>query len=322
MSRRSTQDELIMLKKNILDQLVAKEINRSEAAKRLSMHPNAVSRLKTRYEEEGEASLMPAKPGPKPGGIPYNRTKEELEDTIVALAIKQPYEGPVGIQDRLLDEYGIKLDSVTVWRILKRRNIRYGREYKEQKKEYTLYCLDKPGKQLQMDGMYPFGKMRNIVQFDAIDDCSRFIYARLYTREDAASAIDFVSHLVQRAPFPIESIRVDNRYGKRFESFCQTLDIEVIKNDPHTPKQNGKIERFHKTAKREFYWRHCDFHDPKELLAYKLSLWLSHYNHHRRHGGYGMDRQTPVQKLTKTLLHSLPYHYPQNVTGTLQQYMT
>lgn len=311
-----------MLKKTILDKFINKEITRKDATFVLKMHQNAVSRLKKNYLEHGISALVPKKPGPKDNTIAYNRTKEETEDMVVALALKHRDLGPQPLADKLKDDYCIIIEQTTVWRILKRKKIRYTREYKRWKKEPKLYCLDKPGKELQMDGSYPYGRQRDIVHFDAIDDCSRLVYARIYEHEDADSAIDFVTHLVRNVPFRIEAIRVDNRYGKRLRSFCEALNIKVIENDPYCPEQNGKIERFHKTVKREFYWKYCSFHDSKEELQYKLNLYIHHYNTKRRHGGYGMNRMTPVQKIAYTMLNLLAFKltYPQNVTLTMQQY--
>jgi len=226
------------------------------------------------------------------------------------------------LSDKLQDNYDLKVEQTTVWRILKRKKVRYTREYKRWKKEPKLYCLNKPGKELQMDGSYPYGRQRDIVHFDAIDDCSRLVYAKIYEHEDATSAIDFVTHLLKNVPFRIEAIRVDNRYGRRFRNFCEALDIRVIENDPYCPQQNGKIERFHRTVKREFYWKHCSFHDSKETLQFKLNLYLHHYNTNRRHSGYGMNRMTPVQKIANTMLDSMALNlsYQQNVTLIVQQY--
>lgn len=320
MARRNTQEELIMLKKTILDKYIAKEMTRKDAGHILKMHPNAVSRLKKNYLEHGIPALVPKKPGPKSGSVTHNRTTEEVEDVVIALALTHRHLGPEPLADRLYDAYGIVLNQTTVWRILKRKQIRYTRTYKRWKQDPTLYCLDKPGKELQMDGSYPYGRQRDIVHFDAIDDCSRLVYAKIYEHEDAESAISFVSHLIQNVPFRIEAIRVDNRYGKRFRVFCETLGIRVIENDPYCPQQNGKIERFHRTVKEEFYRKHCSFHDPKETLQYKLNLYLQYYNTKRRHGGFGMHRMTPTQKIVNTMLHSLALAYPQKVTSTLQQY--
>jgi len=50
--RRKTLGELIAMKKQVLDKMIYREINRSQAAGLLSMHPNAVSRLKKRISRK------------------------------------------------------------------------------------------------------------------------------------------------------------------------------------------------------------------------------------------------------------------------------
>lgn len=320
--RRNTQGELITMKKQILDKVIARELTCNQAAGLMQMHPNAISRLKKRYIENGPDILMPEKPGPK-NGETHNRTPEWVEDIVKEVAINRPDFGPILLSEEILDRYGIYLDQTTVWRILTRKKIRYTIEYKRWKQEKPkLYCLNTPGLELQMDACFPFGRSRRLASFDAIDDCSRYVYAKLYERENDDNAIDFVKHLVKNVPFRIQRIRVDNRYGKRFKEYCESIGIEIIVNDPYTPKQNGKIERFHKTLKKEFFWKYCSFHDDVELLQYKYNQWLNRYNTKRRHGGYGMNRLTPYQKIASTLFLSLNnINYPQSVTLTLQQYI-
>ena len=319
--RRNTQGELIAMKKQIIEKCLNRQLKCQDGANLLQMHPKAFSRLKSRYILDGESALMPKKPGPKKF-TPKNRTPEWIADMVVGLAIKRPDLGPLPLSEEFLDKYGIKLNQTTVWRILKREKIRYASQYKRWKQDPKLYCLDMPGLELQMDGCYPFGRSRKIVGFDAIDDCSRWIYGKLYTREDADSAIDFVKHLVNNAPFRIQRIRVDNRYGKKFREYCESIGIEVIENEPYSPQQNGKIERFHKTLKREFFWKYCSYYDSIELMQYKYNQWQNYYNTKRKHGGYGMNRMTPQLKITSTLFDSLPVIiYPQKVALTLQQYI-
>lgn len=324
--RKNTQENLIAMKKAILDKFLSREISRNQAAGLLKMHPNAISRLKKRYLELGITALYPNKSGPKKNSIPKNRTPEWVENIVSNLAKERPDLGPVPLSEKIFDQYVIALDQTTIWRILKRKKIRYTIEYKRwvNDKPPKLYCLDSPGLELQMDGSYPFGRSRKIVCFDAIDDCSRFVLAKIYIKEDTESAIDFVKYLLKNAPFQrIQKIRVDNKYGKIFKEFCNSMGIEVIENDPYSPEQNGKIERFHKTIKREFFWKYCSYYDKKELLQFKLSQWLNYYNTQRRHGGYGMNKMTPCQKIVSTLFLSLGnVSYPQNVTSTLQQYKT
>lgn len=322
---RRTNEQLIDMKTVVLDQYLNRNISRREAASRLTMHPNAVSRLATRYHKDGRPALVPKKSGPKKF-TPKNRTPEDIVSVVTAVAIKHPELGPKPLADELNDHWDIQLEQTTVWRILKREKVRYTDSYRRWKDNPTLYCLDIPGEELQLDACYPYGRSRQVASFDAIDDCSRLVFGEAYVREDAASAIRFVTTIVARAPFRIQRLRVDNRYGKRFKEYCETiLGIEVIENDPYSPEQNGKIERFHRTLKHEFYWRNCSFTDSLETINYKYRLWLHHYNYNRRHSGYGMNRLTPAQKIAVTLLQSTAntlIAYPQKVTGTLQQYIS
>jgi len=319
---RNTQEETIMLKKNIIDRCLARNMLCKDGAKLLSMHPKSFSRLKKNYQERGITALVSKPPGPKSGKTAHNRTPEDIEDIVMALALRHPYFGPDVLSDRLFEKYDVKLHSTTVWRILKRTKTRYTREYKRWKQEPKLYCLETPGIELQLDACYPWGRGRKMCVFDAIDDCSRFVYGRIYNAENDANAIDFVKYLINNTPFQIQSIRVDNRYGKRFHTFCEYTGIKVIDNDPYTPKQNGKIERFHKTLKRELFWRYCAYYENKESLEYKLSQYLKHYNYQRKHSGYGMNKLTPAQKIIKATLnsYSLSLIYPQKVTLSMQQY--
>lgn len=319
--RRNTQEELIAMKKQIFDSCIDRQLLCTEGAKLLSMHPKAFLRLKARYLEYGEAVFTPEKTGPK--GPPINRTVDWIENIVVDLARNHTHLGPVELADKLFLNYGIKKDQSTIFRILQRKRERYCREpVKRIKAKPQLYCLETPGLELQLDACYPFGRGRKLVCFDAIDDCSRYVTAKLYDRETAENAIEFVKELIRVSPFRIQRIRVDNRYGKRLRSFCKTVDIEVVTIAAYTPSQNGKIERFHRTIKQGFFWRYCGFYDGQELLQYKLNAWIYWYNTERKHGGYGMNRLTPKVKLAGSLFNSL-YIIPQEkVTLTLQSYKT
>jgi len=319
--RRNTQEELIAMKKQIIEKCLNRQLKCKNGANLLQMHPKAFSRLKSRYILDGESVLMPRKPGPKKF-TPKNRTPEWVEGIVKNLAIKNPNLGPLPLAEELREKHRLKLNQSTIWRILKREKIRYTKEYRRWKEKPEFYCLDTPGLELQMDGCYPFGRSRKIVGFNAIDDCSRWIFGKLYNQENADNAIDFVKHLINNAPFRIQRIRVDNRYGRLFKQYCESIGIEVVENEPYSPEKNGKIERFHKTLKREFFWKYCSYNDSMELMQYKYNHWQNYYNTKRRHGGYGMNRMTPYQKIASTLFLSLNnINYPRKVTLTMQQYM-
>ena len=293
----------MLVKKNILDRFIKRILSRSEVSKLLEMHPNAVSRLKDNYLKHGDSVLVGRKTGPKSNFRPYNRTSEQIEDIIAAEGSRHPELGPKPLADHLEEACGIKTDPTTVWRILKRKGIRYTTQYKRFKQEPKLYCLDTPGKVLQMDACYPFGRSRDLASFDAIDDCSRIVYGKAYDVENDQNAMDFVTELLAHTSFPIRAIKVDNRYGQDFKTYCEkVLHLRIIYNDPYCPQQNGKIERFHKTLKQEFYYRYIVFSDSFDIINYRYRLWQGHYNGQRRHYGYGMDGLTPQQKLNQANL--------------------
>lgn len=313
----------MLIKKNILDRYIRHTITRKQAAELLQMHPNAVSRLKDNYQQHGDSVLVGRPTGPKPGHRPENRTSEEVEDLVIREGRKHLEWGPVGIADHLEEAYGITLDQSTVYRILKRKKARYTTTYKRFVQEPKLYCLDTPGKVLQLDACYPFGRSRDLASFDAIDDCSRHVFGKAYDVEDDQNAMDFVTELIAHVPFTVQAIKVDNRYGTAFKTYCeQVLRIQVIYNDPYHPEQNGKIERFHKTLKHEFYHKYIAFTDDFDTINYKYRLWQGHYNTRRKHYGYGMAGLTPLQKLRQATLQGMANSIinQQSVTRTLQQY--
>src|SRR4030042_4428420 len=156
--RRNSQEELIAMKKEILDKCIDKELLCKEGAKLLKIHPKSFSRLKRHYLEKGEQILMPKKPGPK-SGTPPNKTPEWIEDIVVELTFNNRNLGPIALSEELLDQYGVKIDQSTIYRILKRKKVRYYRDYpKIEREKPRLYCLDSPGSELQMDGCYPYGR--------------------------------------------------------------------------------------------------------------------------------------------------------------------
>lgn len=310
-----------MLKKTIIEQAIERKMSTRQASSLLSMHPKAFLRLKGRYREEGESALWPKRPGPKPGSPePANKTPEGVEDLVLELSRRFPWEGPGPLADRLAG-HGFPMNQSTVWRILKRRTDKYARPARRWREDPKLYALEEPGIEVQADGCFPFGRARRLCVIDAVDDCSRFLCAEAYEAEDMESMKLFIVKLLRASPFRIRAIRLDNRFnGRELRGFCADLGVRLIFNEPGCPERNGKVERYHKTFKRECVWRTVSFHDPIETVRYKLALWVQHYNHQRRHTGLGMSGLTPAQKVASVYL-SRTIHYPQLVTGTLQQYI-
>jgi len=145
-SLRNTQGELIFMKQKIIGSCISSQLKCKDGAKLLEMHPKVFSRLTRRYLEHGIKALIPEKPGPKKGNRAPNRTPEEIEDLVVALACEFRFLGSIPLSKAIEELYGIKINDVTVWRILTRRKVRYTYKYEKiDKPKPILYCHDEPG---------------------------------------------------------------------------------------------------------------------------------------------------------------------------------
>ena len=239
-------DQLLFMKEKMLQKILTKDIQLQEVAEIFGVSRQSVSKWLAQYRFGGIAEIAPKKSGPK-SGTSWNRTKKEIEEQVILCAKEYIFKGPVWIADTL--EYkGIFLDQSTIYRILKRNGIRYYSNYKHKRRKKKSYCLDTPGREVQIDCCFPWGHQRKAIIFDAIDDCSRWVFGRVYENHTADSTLVFLKELIQKVPFRISAIRSDQ--GREFinekvKIFLEKEGIEHKINPPYTPQHNGKIERFY-----------------------------------------------------------------------------
>jgi transposase InsO family protein len=311
--------DMIIQRERLLKEILDKKRKIGDVAEFLGVSRETVSRWLAKYRFEGLDGICPKKPGPKIGSPAVNRTPSELEDLVCELAENNSYKGPQYLADLLERENNYKLDQTTIYRILKRCGKRYGYGYKKLKRKRIAYTLNEPGEEIQMDVTFPFGRARAARVFDAIDDCSRFVFGEVYDGHSQKEAIMFVNKLILAMPFTIKAIRTDcgGEFGSEFSKHLAMLGIEHRKNPPYTPQHNGKIERYHRTFKENeaYSW---SYDDTLDELNYKLKKWLFHYNFDKRHSGLHMNRLTPSQKVLHASFFKPMQPHLMNVTGTLQ----
>jgi len=305
--------ETLHMKEKILQQIIKKEMRVKEAAFLLGVTRRSISKWLFRYRYEGIDGIAPKKPGPKSGKT-HNRTPLGIEDEVISIAKLNPFKGP----DWIADQLSVRINQATIYRILKRRDVRYGPTYSHKRRKKKAYCLDIPGREVQVDVCFPFGYQRDLAVYDAIDDCSRFVLAKATKQCSQKTTILFLKHLISRSPFRIIAIRTDRgkEFSKGVTKFLASKGIIHRKNPPYTPEHNGKIERYHRTFKEEeaSSW---PFNSSIGELNYRLHLWLSEYNFHKKHTGLGMNKLTPAQKISYSLI--LNSFQPLNGNGILQQ---
>jgi transposase InsO family protein len=136
-----------------------------------------------------------------------------------------------------------------------------------------------------------------------IDDHSRFVVcACVVVRATALPVCDALEAAMAAHGVP-EAILTDNgrvftaRFGPgpgpvRFDRICTNNGITHILTAPRSPTTTGKVERWHKTLRREFL-------DGKVFASItdaqaQLDVWVAHYNLERPHQSIG--RMPPIER--------------------------
>jgi transposase InsO family protein len=125
-----------------------------------------------------------------------------------------------------------------------------------------------------------------------IDDYSRFcVSAKVVARATAKPTCDALAEAMRTHGVP-EAILTDNgkvftsRFGANnadvlFDRICKDNGIRHLLTAPRSPTTTGKVERFHKTMKREFL--DGKVFDSIEDAQHQLDGWVVDYNNHREH---------------------------------------
>lgn len=212
----------------------------------------------------------------------------------------------------MLRKEGIRVSRSTICHVWNRREkvIRPRRWQKlVHRRRYELLI---PGQRFQMDVKYvpdPVCGMQ-VYSYVAVDECTRWRYARAYSHLDSKSTVDFLDRLHRATPFPIACIQTDR--GQEFtnkrknspknedhpmDKWCHSHSIRHRVLPPGEKELNGKVERSHRIDEQYFYWK-----APRLCLgdfnaAFERWLWL--YNSARPHGG--IQYLTPMEKLHERL---------------------
>ena len=293
----------MLLQEDKLLEIVRKEKTVISVASELDVSRQTIHKWLSRYKRFGIDGLLTKQAKRK--GIPHNKTSTEIEQLVINASNQYFNDGVETLADRLQSEYNITLHPTTIYRILKRNNIRYTDKYTRTKKRWKkqLFSHQVPGQELQMDTKYPFGYKQGKVIYTIIDDASRWVFAWSYSTANQDNTLDFLDKVIKRVPFNIQKIRTDQGrefIANRVEDYLENNQIIHRRNTPYCPEENGKIERFHRTLNDKFIKWYLSPQNSLEEIQYKLNLFLHYYNYKKRHRGLGMDGLTPIQKLNQS----------------------
>ena len=272
-------------------------------AKELSVSRQTIHKHLLRYRRYGEDGIRRVQTK-KRSGSAHNRTSEEVEQCVIQLARDFGADGSEALSDRLQYENNITLHPVTIYRILKRNDVRYTNHYSATKKRWKkqLFSHQIAGQELQMDTKYPFGYKQGKVVYTIIDDATRWAFAWSYSTANGDNTIDFVKKVIARAPFRIQKVRTDQGtefVNLKLRELLLEMNITYRKNTPYCPEENGKIERFNGTLSQKAFRYGFPPSQTLDQMQYRLNLFLHYYNYQKKHRGLGMNSLTPMEKLSE-----------------------
>lgn len=297
-----------------LNKIINKEQTVISIAKDLNISRQTIHKYLARYKRFGEDGLI--KPQTTRRAKPaHNKTNEVIEQCVIQFAANNSVDGVQTLADKLQYEYNLSIHPTTIYRILKRNNIRYTKYYLATKKRWKrqLFSHQIPGQELQMDTQYPFGYKQGKVIYTIIDDATRWAFVWSYDQANAMNTEDFVKRVIARVPFIIQKIRTDQ--GKEFTNFklkelLNKYNINHRLNTPYCPEENGKIERFHGTLNQKaFRYKYFTPNQSLDHIQYHLNLFMYYYNYQKKHRGLGMDGKTPIQRLIELSSVNLTLQY-------------
>ena len=168
----------------------------------------------------------------------------------------------------------------------------------EQPKEWVSGTY--PGEKVQVDVKYVPSECMSqelkdlgekFYQYTAIDEFTRIRYTWFTNEHSTYSSSEFAKLLVRYFPFKIKTIQTDNgmEFTNRlnwnafmknkqtlFERTLKELGIEHKLIKPHTPKENGRVERSHRKDQERFYYGKVFW--SLEDLRNRGKYWRQEYN--------------------------------------------
>jgi len=268
----------------------------TDVARRYGVGRQTVHTWLRRYAAEGLPGL--ADHSSRPGSCPH-QMPPTIEARVVEMRRQHPGWGPRTILSRLVRAEVTPLPSRSaIYRALVRHQLIDPKARRRKPSDYKRWERSRAMELWQMDvtlGVHlQDGTSPSIVT--GIDDHSRFcVSAKVVERATARPVCDALLEAMQRHGVP-EGILSDNgkvftgRFGRAkgqvlFDRICKENGIRHLLTAPYSPTTTGKVERFHKTLKREFL-------DGKVFASIAdaqaaIDAWVEEYNSTREHQSLG-----------------------------------
>ena len=249
-----------------------------------------------------------------------NKTPTDVEDELLKLRKDNADKFGKYVAKLYKNKTGNNIAGSTVDAIFSRRNVVKSRKKPKPNPHTRRYAMKNPLERVQMDSVgleIEDSNGNKVCAISAIDDCSRFVFLDICHTKGAIEARDALKKFIKDVGKP-KLVQTDNgvEFTCKFNSvlnvhrvkeakvsgFEQVLINEKITHHlirPRTPQLNGKIERFHRTIKRELDLQALNG-QPFEVIVKAIQDWLCWYNYERFHSS--LNYLTPHEKFTTQVM--------------------
>ncbi len=286
----------------------------TDVARRNGVARQTVHTWLRRYANHGLAGLVDK--DSKPASCPHQMAPV-VEARIVEMRRSHAGWGPRTIRTHLAHEGVSPLPGrSSIYRTLVRHHLIEPTKRKRARSDYKRWERSRSMELWQMDivGRFYLADGAEVKVVTGIDDHSRYcVCARIVARATAKPVCDALLFALRTHGAP-DQILSDNgkvftaRFGRGpgpvlFDRICHNNGIRHLLTAPYSPTTTGKVERFHKTLRGEFFADHDRCHATIVEAQRALDVWVEEYNTVRPHQSLG-DRP-PVQRFALSRAHSL-----------------
>lgn len=299
-----------MSKRRLVITAVLSGQSQAEVARTYGVSQGWISRLMTRYRDEGEAAFEPRSRRPKttPNATP-TATVELVLQLRQQLSSRGLDAGADTIAWHLHHHHHLELSRATIHRILTRASLVTPEPKKRPKSSYIRFEAEQPNETWQSDFThYRLTNGRDVEIITWLDDHSRYaLHISAHTPVTGPIVLATFKATVNEHGCPASTL-TDNgmvyttrlaggRGGKNaLEAHLARLGVTQKNSRPAHPTTCGKVERFQQTMKK---WLRAQPHQPATVQALQalLDAYREEYNNRRPHRSLPR-RATPAATYT------------------------
>ena len=281
------------IKCRILQMVERSPLSVRQTLRELGVSVATYYRWRRRYRENGMEGLRDLPPVAR---RVWNRLRDEERDQVVEYALEHPSLSPREVATRLVDQEGKFVSESTVYRVLREAGLVKPPETKgfPAGKEYHTKTRG-PNELWHTDASYFFVVGWGYYYLiSVLDDYSRMVLAwRVQASMSSSHIMEVIQSAVEFTGIPTVAVEpgpallTDNGPGFLSRALEEFLKIRVMKHivaSPYHPQTNGKLERYHRTAKAKVT---LFTYDSPQALTEAMASFVLYYNYQRYHEALG-----------------------------------